>query len=59
MVEIANSSVTDPTATTANTTGDQAIDYDVKMPLLNPPKDTRPDFSATAKIITDSRKNVL
>src|SRR6185312_2023183 len=25
----------------------------------NPPPDTRPDFSATAKIITDTRKNVL
>ena len=27
--------------------------------LLNPPKDTKPDFSATAKIVTDSRKQVL
>ena len=27
--------------------------------LLNAPPTTRPDFSATAKIITDTRKNVL
>src|SRR6185437_16131793 len=60
VVEIANSSLTDPTATTtASTTGDQAVDYYVKVQLLNPPPDTRPDFSATAKIITDTRKNVL
>jgi HlyD family secretion protein len=26
---------------------------------MNPPSETRPDFSATAKIITDTRKNVL
>ena len=59
VVEIANSSLTDPTATTANTTGDQAVDYYVKVQLLNPPPDTRPDFSATAKVITDTRKDVL
>lgn len=59
VVEIANSSLTDPTASTANTTGDQAVDYYVKVQLLNPPPDTRPDFSATAKIITDTRENVL
>jgi HlyD family secretion protein len=56
VVEISNSSVKG-TATT--TTGDQAIDYQVTIRLLNPPKDTKPDFSATAKIITDSRKQVL
>ena len=34
---------------------DQAIDYEVTIQLVNPPKDTRPDFSATAKIVTDTR----
>jgi HlyD family secretion protein len=38
---------------------DQAIDYEVTVQLLNAPPMTRPDFSATAKIITDTRKNVL
>jgi HlyD family secretion protein len=31
----------------------------VTIQLLNAPAETRPDFSSTAKIITDSRKNVL
>ena len=56
VVEISNSSVKGATATT---TGDQAIDYEVTIRLLNPPRDTKPDFSATAKIITDSRSQVL
>ncbi len=38
---------------------DQAIDYEVTITLINAPPTTRPDFSATAKIITDVRKNVL
>ena len=56
VVKISNSSVRGASATA---TGDQAIDYEVTIRLLNPPKDTKPDFSATAKIITDSRKQVL
>lgn len=60
VVEIANSSLNNPTSsTTSNTSGDQAVDYYVKVRLLNPPPDTRPDFSATAKVITDTRKDVL
>jgi HlyD family secretion protein len=55
VTRIANSSVKG--ATTAAT--DQAVDYEVTIQLLNPPVDTRPDFSATAKIITDKRNQVL
>ena len=55
VVEISQSSVKG----TATGTGDQAIDYEVKIRLLNPPTDTRQDFSATAKVITDSRTKVL
>jgi HlyD family secretion protein len=58
VTEIANSSVSGATTTTTSST-DQAVDYQVTIRLLNVPKDTRPDFSATAKIITDTRKNVL
>ena len=54
VVEISNSSVKATGATT-----DQAIDYEVTIRLLNPPKDTKPDFSTTAKIVTDMRKDVL
>ncbi|HUO52342.1 MAG TPA: efflux RND transporter periplasmic adaptor subunit [Gemmatimonadaceae bacterium] len=57
VVEIANSAILATGATT--TTSDQAVDYYVKVQLLNPPRDTRPDYSATAKIITDTRTNVL
>jgi HlyD family secretion protein len=35
------------------------VDYEVTIQLVNTPTETRPDFSATAKIVTDTRKNVL
>jgi HlyD family secretion protein len=38
---------------------DQAIDYEVTIQLVNPPAETRPDFSATAKIITDARNRAV
>ena len=57
VTKISNSSVKSATATQSN--GDQAVDYEVTIQLLNVPPETRPDFSATAKIVTDSRKNVL
>ena len=56
VVEISNSSVR------LGATGqpsDQAIDYEVVIQLINAPADTRPDFSATAKVITETRKAVL
>src|SRR4051812_23466974 len=56
VVEISNSAV--KSATAASTT-DQAVDYEVTIQLVNTPPETRPDFSATAKIITDSRKQAL
>jgi len=57
--EISNSSV--KAASTGGTGGstDQAIDYEVTIQLLNAPPETRPDFSATAKIITSTRNSVL
>jgi len=55
VTKISNSSVK---GTTTQGT-DQAVDYEVTIQLLNAPADTRPDFSSTAKIITDSRRNVL
>ncbi|HEX4468560.1 MAG TPA: efflux RND transporter periplasmic adaptor subunit [Gemmatimonadaceae bacterium] len=57
VTKISNSSV--KSATAAQSTGDQAVDYEVTIQLLNVPPETRPDFSATAKIVTDSRRNVL
>ena len=57
VTKISNSSV--KSATSTQTNGDQAVDYEVTIQLLNVPPETRPDFSATAKIVTDSRRNVL
>jgi HlyD family secretion protein len=57
VTEIAHSAVAAGTTTTGSS--DQAVDYEVRVQLLDPPVDTRPDFSATAKIVWDSRKNVL
>ena len=43
----------------ASATGDRAVDYDVEVTLDNPPRNVRPDLSGTAKMVTDTRKNVL
>jgi len=55
VVEISNSSVK---AAGATSQGDQAVDYEVTIKLLDPPTETRPDFSATAKVVTDKRTSV-
>jgi HlyD family secretion protein len=55
VTRISNSSV----KSAATQSADQAVDYEVTIQLLNAPAETRPDFSSTAKIITDSRRNVL
>ncbi|PYP81436.1 MAG: hypothetical protein DMD35_01610 [Gemmatimonadetes bacterium] len=57
VTKISNSAV--KTAAQQQSNADQAVDYEVTIQLLNTPTETRPDFSATAKIITDSRRNVL
>jgi HlyD family secretion protein len=57
VTEIAHSSVT--AGTTSTGSSDQAVDYEVRVQLIDPPVDTRPDFSATAKIVWDSRRSVL
>ncbi len=56
VVEISNSSVRGATAAAST---DQAIDYEVTVRILNAPPETRPDFSSTAKIVTDTRTQVL
>lgn len=56
VTKISNSSIV---AATSPNAGDQAVDYEVTVQLLNAPRETRPDFSATAKIVTDTRKNAL
>jgi HlyD family secretion protein len=38
---------------------DRAVDYEVEITLANPPTEVRPDLSATARIVTDTRKQAL
>jgi len=54
--KISNSSVR---GAAVQQSADQAVDYEVTIQLMNAPAETRPDFSATAKVITDTRKTVL
>jgi HlyD family secretion protein len=54
--KISNSSVR---GAAVQQSADQAVDYEVTIQLVNAPAETRPDFSATAKVITDTRKTVL
>jgi HlyD family secretion protein len=56
VTQISNSAVK---AAAAGQSSDQAVDYEVTIQLLNTPPETRPDFSATAKIVTDSRRQAL
>jgi HlyD family secretion protein len=35
------------------------VDFDVEITLAEPPPDIRPDLSCTARVITDTRNNVL
>ena len=56
VTKIANSSVK---GAVTQQSQDQAVDYEVTIQLVNVPPETRPDFSATAKVITDMRRQVL
>ena len=56
VTQISNSAVK---AAAAGATTDQAVDYEVTIQLVNIPEETRPDFSATAKIITAKRPHAL
>ena len=56
VTKISNSSVT---AASGAAAADQAIDYEVTIQLINAPVDTRPDFSATAKVVTATRNKAL
>jgi HlyD family secretion protein len=60
VTKISNSAKLSQTAAAAQTgTNDRAVDFDVEVTLLNPPPDVRPDLSCTARIVTDTRRNVL
>ena len=58
VTKISNSSIRGAQATSGLGT-DQAVDFNVEVTLDNPPPGVRPDLSATARIITDTRRGVL
>jgi HlyD family secretion protein len=58
VTKVSNSSIDNPTGTTASA-NNRAVDYHVEVTLDHPPVDVRPDLSATARIITDTRAHVL
>lgn len=58
VTKISNSAVLSSGTITSGST-DQAVDFQVEVTLDHPPADVRPDLSATARIITDVRKQAL
>jgi HlyD family secretion protein len=58
VTKISNSAQLTSTST-ASGSNDKAVDFDVEITLAHPPTDVRPDLSSTARIVTDTRKNVL
>lgn len=54
---IGNSSIQLPSA--GGSTQQQSVDYEVVITLDNPPAGLRPDLSATAEIVTETRENAL
>lgn len=57
VTRISNSAIQGATATQQNT--QQAVDFEVIVTLDAPPAQLRPDLSATADIVTESRRGVL
>jgi len=58
VTKISHSAKLTPTETASGST-DRAVDFDVEITMRKPPPDIRPDLSCTARIITDTRGDVL
>jgi len=58
VTKISNSAIL-TAASAATGQNDRAVDYEVEITLSNPPTEVRPDLSATARIVTDTRKQAL
>jgi len=57
--KISNSAKLGQTGAASGGATDRAVDFDVEITLDRPPEGIRPDLSATARIITDTRKQAL
>jgi HlyD family secretion protein len=58
VTEVSNSAILTAASQVAGQ-NDRAVDYEVEITLSNPPSEVRPDLSATARIVTDTRKQSL
>lgn len=58
VTEISNSAIR-TTGAAVPGQNDRSVDYEVKITLNDPPTDVRPDLSATARIVTDTRNQAL
>jgi HlyD family secretion protein len=58
VTKISNAATVASTATSGSST-DRAVDFDVEVTLDNPPVAIRPDLSATARIVTDTRSQAV
>jgi len=58
VTEVSNSAILTAASQVAGQ-NDRAVDYEVEITLSNPPNEVRPDLSATARIVTGTRKQSL
>jgi HlyD family secretion protein len=59
VTKVSNSAILTAASQVGGSQNDRAVDYEVEVTLSNPPAEVRPDLSATARIITDTRKQAL
>ena len=59
VTKISNSAKLGQTGASSGGATDRAVDFDVEITLAQPPAGIRPDLSATARIVTDTRKQSL
>ncbi len=59
VTKISNSALLSQTGASSGASTDRAVDFEVEVTLDKPPTSIRPDLSATARIVTDTRKQTL
>src|SRR6059036_477587 len=59
VTKVSNSAILTAASAVGGAQSDRAVDYEVEITLVNPPTEVRPDLSATARIVTDTRKQAL
>ncbi len=59
VTKISNSAILTAASQIGGAQSDRAVDYEVEITLSNPPAEVRPDLSATARIVTDTRKQAV